>query len=455
MVMSKIVEKFAQKLPVAVMAHATLERAFAPAALDALFLRHAERQYDRALLFSSAVSLMALVVCGEHPSVRKAYAAMREELPVSLTAVYAKLGNIEVGTCEALVAHSAATLAPIIDELGGPPEPWLPGRRIKVLDGNHIAATERRLAALRGSVAGPLPGLSLVVLEPETGLATQMVGCEDGHAQERTLLAPVLTNLVPRDVLIADRNFCTLGFLSGVDSKGAGFVIRQHASMPLESAGTLRAAGAVASGTVHEQDITLRHENRAVRARRVVVRLATPTRDGDVELAILTNLSSSVADAQSIASLYARRWTIESLFARIERNLKSEIASLGYPGAALFAFAVALTVSNVFAVVQAALRAAQREQADAKVAAMALSEHALVEEMRTSERGMVEIVDEEDWEPIHVMPSAEFARFLVATARHAKWHRYEKSKRGPKVVRKRTRFADVPHVSTAKLLGRA
>ena len=77
----------------------------------------------------------------------------------------------------------------------------LPGYRIHVLDGNHLAATERRLAVLRGCAAGPLPGHSLIVLEPEVGLVVQMVACEDGHAQERTLLEPVIAAAGPGDVL--------------------------------------------------------------------------------------------------------------------------------------------------------------------------------------------------------------------------------------------------------------
>jgi hypothetical protein len=63
---------------------------------------------------------------------------MREQIPVSLTALYAKIDGVEVGTSEALVAHSAERLRPIVEELGAPDEPWLEGHRIKVLDGNHL-----------------------------------------------------------------------------------------------------------------------------------------------------------------------------------------------------------------------------------------------------------------------------------------------------------------------------
>ncbi len=62
--------------------------------------------------------------------------------------------------------------------------------------------------------------------------------------------------------------------------------------------------------------------------RRGVLRLDTPTRDGDTEMAILTNLATSVADAKMVADLYRRRWTVESLFARVERNLQGELLSL-------------------------------------------------------------------------------------------------------------------------------
>ena len=330
MVLSKVFEKFAEGIPISVMARALMERALEPKALDALFRERAKRQYEKRLLFSSLVELMALVVCGMHRSVRKAYEAMREQLPVTLSALYGKLDGVEVATSGALVAYSAERLRPVVEELGATRTPWLRGHRIKVLDGNHLAATERRLDVLRDCAAGPLPGQSLVVLEPETGLATQMVGCEDGHAQERSLLEPVLAGVQPKDVYIADRNFCTLGFLFGVAARDGFFVVRQHAKLPIVSQGTLHRRGRTDSGELFEQTVTLRlgEDERVVR--RIVLRLDTPTRDGDTEMAILTNLASDVANAKMVADLYRRRWTVESLFARVERNLQSELAALGY-----------------------------------------------------------------------------------------------------------------------------
>ena len=448
-------QKFAESSPVAVMARALMERALEPKALDALFRERAERQYEKTLLFSSLVDLMALVVCGVHRSVHKAYAAMREQLPVTLSALYAKLDGVEVGTSGALVAHSADRLRPVIEALGMPSAPWLRGYRIKALDGNHLAATERRLAVLRDCAAGPLPGQSLVVLEPETGLATQMVGCEDGHAQERSLLQPVLAGVQSKDVYIADRNFCTLGFLFGVAERRGFFAIRQHANLPVVSEGTLRRRGRTDTGEVLEQSVTLRLEGRQLVLRRDVLRLDTPTRDGDNEMSILTNLPAKDADARAVADLYRRRWTIESLFARVERNLRSELATLGYPGAAVFAFSVALVASNVFAVVHAALTAAQKNHQDDAVAQMPLSDMSIVEEIRTVHRGMSIILGDGHWRSFRTMPAHQLAKLLLRWARHVDWVVFRKAVRGPKVTRKRTRFLDTPHVSTARLLGRA
>lgn len=455
MVLSKVFDKFAEGSPISVMTRALMERALEPKALDTLFGQSACRQYEKRLLFSSVVELMALVVCGMHPSVRKAYEAMRKELPVTLSAVYAKLDGVEVGTSQALVAYSAERLRPVLDELGAPEAPWLRGHRIKVLDGNHLAATERRLKVLRGCAAGPLPGQSLVVLEPETGLATQIVGCEDGHAQERSLLAPVLDEVRPKDVYIADRNFCTLGFLFGVAAHGGLFVVRQHAQLPLVSEGTLRRRGRTDSGELFEQPVTLRLDGESLRIRRIVLRLDTPTRDGDTEMAILTNLEANVASATVVADLYRRRWSVESLFARVERNLQSELAALGYPGAAVFTFAVALVASNIFAVVRAALVAAQRNHPDDKIARMPLSDLAIVEEVRTVHRGMNIVLDDKHWHRFQTIPAAQLAKALLCWTQHVDWGRLRKSVRGPKVTRKRTRFLDTPHVSTARLLGRA
>jgi hypothetical protein len=119
--------------------------------------------------------------------------------------------------------------------MGGCNEPILPGYRTKFLDGNCIEATSPRIKSLGNTKAGALPGKSLVIFDPELGIAKDVIPCDDGHAQERSLLQPVIEAIEPNDLIVADRNFCVLSFLFGIALKKAYFVIRQHKSTPYKS----------------------------------------------------------------------------------------------------------------------------------------------------------------------------------------------------------------------------
>src|SRR5262249_37546036 len=154
----------------------------------------------------------------------------KKRLRVSDQAVYDKLDGMELGVSAALVEDSAQQAAAVINALGARRQPWLPGYRVRILDGNHLSGTEHRLEELRTTWAAALPGKVLDVIEPETGLSRHVILTPDGHAQERSLLDEVLTKVEKRDLLTADRNFCTLKFLFGIAAAEAFFLIRQHGS---------------------------------------------------------------------------------------------------------------------------------------------------------------------------------------------------------------------------------
>jgi hypothetical protein len=78
-------------------------------------------------------------------------------------------------------------LTPLIAQLEGARAPWLPGSRVKILAGNCLEASDRRLKVLREVQGGALPGKSLGVYAPAQGLVSDVFPCEDGHAQERSL----------------------------------------------------------------------------------------------------------------------------------------------------------------------------------------------------------------------------------------------------------------------------
>ena len=88
------------------------------------------------------------------------------------------------------------------------------------------------MKVLRHDSSAALPGKSLVVLDHSLGLATDICPCEDGHAQERSLIPEVLETVEAGDLWLADRNFCTTGFIFGIESQQAFFLLRQHQNLP-------------------------------------------------------------------------------------------------------------------------------------------------------------------------------------------------------------------------------
>jgi hypothetical protein len=445
-----VFQAFIERSPIGVMAQAVVVNLFRPDRLDELFERTAQRQYQRTLLFSAVVELMHGVVLGVEPTVYAAYRKRRHALPVSDQAVYDKLDGMELGVSAALIRDAAQQAEAVIDHLGARRESWLPGYRVRILDGNHLAATEHRLEELRTTWAAPLPGRALVVLEPASGLATHVFLTPDGHAQERSLLDEVLATVEPDDVWIADRQFCTLKFLATIAVKRGFFVIRQHGTLKGQLRGGRVFQGDSPTGKVYEQAIDIHFEGQTVRLRRITVELNQATRDGDWCLHLLTNLPARVR-AVTAAELYHHRWSIEKLFWEVTTTLTCEVRTLCYPKAALFVFCLALMAANAVAVIKAALRAAHGTEA-----ADELSGYYLALEVRQVHPGLMIAIPPEDWAPIAALTGKAFARLLKDVAARADLARYRKTPRGPKKPPpKKSRYRNGGHVSTHKLLTEA
>lgn len=449
MAMSAVLERFFQSAPVCAMHRALLEQVFAPAELDAVFERAARVQYQRELLFSTLVELTSQVVCRISKSVHAAYQRQREKVSVSIRALYGKLNHVETDTSRALVQHTAQRVMDLIERTQGKRAPLLPGYRTRILDGNHLGKSEHRLGVLRGTAAGALPGHALVLLDPEYMVITDVIPCEDAHAQERSLLDQVLPRVAPRDVLIEDRNFCTRAFLWGIQRKEAFFVIRQHARMRCESAlSAPHARGESSTGEVYEQTIEIRDPSsgETTNVRRVTLKLTQPTRGGDREVHLLSNLPQDVSAIQ-VAELYRQRWTLEQAFNELTTHLRCELNTLGYPKAALFAFCVAVCSYNLLAAVQGALRGAHGEQKMEQV-----SNYFLTDEINTVYAGMMVATPPEEWQRFATMTPHAFAAQLRRWAATVDLTRYPKQRRGPKKPKPKPPNAQFQHVSTARLL---
>lgn len=446
MVMGDVFARFLAESPICVMEQALLENVFAPAKLDAVFAATAVRQYHRQLLFSTLVDLTAQVVCRVRPSLHAAY--RRAAPAASVQAMYAKLNGVEPATTRALVQATAAAIGQLIDQLGGRPRPLLPGYRVRLLDGNHFSGSAHRLQVLRGTAAGALPGQALVLLDPQQQLVVDVFPCEDGHTQERALLHQVLPVIARRDLVIADRNFCTRAFLVGLAQRQAKFILRQHGRLPWTPTGRQRRCGRSATGRVYEQAVVVADPatGRPLALRRVTVKLHKPTRDGARELHLLTNLPARVR-AERVARLYRQRWRLETAFQELTVHLRCELNTLGYPPAALFAFGVALCSYNLLAAIKAALRGAH--PADV---AEAVSNYYLTEEISAVQRGMLIALPPATWEPFQNLSSAALAAQLLAWARGIDLTKYRKHPRGPKKPRAKRPNAQFRHVATARLL---
>lgn len=446
----KVFRPFIEERPICVMARGVLENLFNPGRIDELFERTAEVQYTRELMFSSVVDLMGQVVLGVQPSVHAAYQAQAEKIGVSDQAVYDKLNHVELGVSAELVHDSARQAAPVICTLRGKLPPLLKGYRTKILDGNHLSASEHRIKELRRTWAAPLPGKILVVLDQELMVASDVFLCEDGHAQERSLLDEVLLRVQRGDLWIADRNFCTIDFMIGIAARPSTFIIRQHGQLKGTLVGRRRTKGKTGTGKVYEQEIRITDsQGKTLTLRRITVKLKEPTRDGDTEIHLLTNLPAQDASARKVAELYAKRWTIETMFQELTETLTCEVNTLGYPKAALFGFCLALMAYHAVSVIKAALRAVHgRETVEKDISAYYLSL-----EISQTYDGMMIAIPAPRWEVFRKLTPSELARVLKDLAANVNLRRYQKHPRGPKKPPpKKSKYKNGGHVSTAKLI---
>ena len=445
-------ERFVEASPVSVMMRAVIENLFHPERLERLFDETAVTQYTRKLPFATVAEVMGEVVFNVNPSINAALVERSGTLPVSVTAFYQKLNGIEPAVSAVLVRDSAVHLTPVIRKLGLR-TPLLPGYNIRILDGNHFAATEHRLLETRRETAAPLPGQALVVLDPDVRLAVDVIPCEDGHAQERSLLNQILPSVRVKDLWIADRNFCTLGFLSGIVRRKGRFLIRHHANMPLQLIGRRKLIGQSNTGKVFEQQarMTDPDSGREMKIRCITVKLNVATRDKEQEIHILTNLSKTAADGLKVADLYRKRWSVESLFQEMTENLTCEIKTLGYPRAAVFAFCLALVAWNGMSVIHAALRNVYGEETvDENVSSFYLSL-----EIAQVYNGMMIAIPAAEWTIFQNLSTAKMASVLIQLAGKVSLAKFQKSKRGPKRQQPQRKYSgNGQHVATAKLLAR-
>jgi hypothetical protein len=443
-------KRLVQEAPEAVMVRTVLEHALEPEAVNAVFEESRDDQYTRTLLFSSLVDLMALVVCRVRRSVSAAFKLYKDRFTVSLKSVYNKLNATDPSVCCAIFRHAADRMQQVIEELGVPERPLMPGYKTRILDGNQFAATEHRIKELRTIASGPLPGKALVVWNADQRMIADVHFSEDSYTQERRMMVDVLDSIQAGELWIADRNFCTAAALWQIRASGAFFIIRRHArNVRFRATGPEQRVGQSETGIVYETPVAIEDDfGDSFNARLVRVELKSATRDGDTSIELFTNLPPTVTAIQ-VAEAYRERWQLETVFFELDRVFEGEIKSLGHPGAALLAFSMSLIAYNAIRVVRTAMAAVHGHQAADRV-----SDYYFTELVITDWRALDILASPEEWTHKfgHASPRA-IASALKNAAKHVDMERIRKTTRGPKKPPpKRTTNKRKPHVSTYRVL---
>jgi Transposase DDE domain len=442
-----MMDRFIQKSPLAVMTRCIAQSLMGDK-LDEIFQQNRTLQYDDTIKFSTIAMSMAEIALGTVENRNQAYREYKDELQTSVVAYYGKLNRTEPKISEALVRYSADQATSLLKHLDFQEWEVLPGYRCFSIDGNHLQKTEKRLKETRGLCAAPLPGTVVARFDHQTGLFDQAYLLEDGHAQESTVLDRAIADIESKALLIADRHFCIVSFMLKVSGQCGAFLIRHHGRLKGQLLGKREFAGKIASGRVYEQAMEISTADQTLVVRRITLELVEPTRDGDMEIHILSNVPKDDANGCVLADLYRSRWEIENAFYILTMTLNCESKANCYPRCALFQFCMAMFAYNCRQVLLAALYAEHKQES-----VEAMSQYQIAKDIVGPMEGMQTAITDEEWEVMIPKRAEGMAQLLREISRKVDIRSYRKSVRGPKQPTiKRKRCKAGTHVATHKLL---
>lgn len=447
-----VIKRFSKEAPAAMLFRGLFARVFSDERMDQIFCDHKERQIESPVVFSSLIHLLTPVISGGKPSVHASYQEREEQLGVSKQAVYDKLQGVEPAVSGALVKVPVAELSQVLIKAKATKQDPVPGYHTFVIDGKRLDGTEHRLLETRSMKSAPLPGTVLAMLDTRLEMFVDVACDPDSYACERKVVLPLLEHLEKGALYLADRNFCDGPLINHFLKRESFFILRHHGRSPRwrkVKGSRLRKVRKDARGaTVYEQEIEVTLPDGSWRRlRRVTAKLVEPTRDGDTELHLLTNLPTSVS-AVVIADAYAERWTIETCLGHLAQALNAEINTLAYPGAALLCFCLALVLFNIISALKTLLTAFS-----AAAHVPALSYYYLALEIAETRLGIEIAIDDAYWKHCAELPLSKFILWIKSIAKPANLRPYRKHPRGPKrPPPKRASGKKRAHVSTHRIL---
>lgn len=444
---SEIFDRYVNKAPFAVMTRVLIQD-FIGSHLNRIFDDNRLLQYDYIASFQAVAATVADVVLNFSENFNQAYKEHKEKLGVSRQSFFAKTRGTEPAVSEAIVEHSAKRAIAMQDAMGFVPWDLLPGYRCLSVDGNVLAKSDKRLKVLHEVNSAPLPGKIVARFDLQRQIFDRAYVLLDGHSQESTCCDRIIDDLVSKDVIIADRHYCIVPFLTKIAEASAFFAIRQHGRLKGVLLGKRKRIGRISTGMVYEQEMKLSDEDDAMTVRRITVELDEPTRDGDKVIHVLTNLPSDVY-ATEVGELYRHRWEEETAFNVLQMTLTCEHSGIGHPKAATFLFCMSLLAFNLRQTIFAALYATHDEEEVEETSHFHISKN-----VSDKTEGMLIAITEDEWTELIPSTIKGLASLLMRIARKIDLSEYRKSRRGPKKKKPhRSRNVASSHLSTAKLLG--
>jgi len=405
-----------------VLVRGAMERWLAPDVLAEVARTSGGANYERKITLEALTALMLDAVLGMQPSVHAAAVARRDEWQGSLQALYGKLARVEPRFSVGLVRRTAEGILPLVTRA-------MRRKRstysVKILDGTMPDGSEHRLSALRDLRAAGLPAKAVVVYDLATGVCERAAVSEDAYAGEKPLAEALVDEARPGELYVGDRGFCTVRIMGRIIDRGAAFVVRELAHDMVYD--DRRPERRRKESLVGEAQVSLRCRERdcAWRLRRIHVHLDEPTRDGDREVRLLTNLPTSFK-ARDVADLYRRRWQVERYFHLVKRELHGQLPSLGEPRAAIFALCAALAAGNVLAWIKSLTRGKRGGDEPA------LSGYYLALEISRGYAAVEALTGERDWQALAALSDRGFQKWAARLADAVDWSRYVTHPRGPK-----------------------
>ena len=116
---------------------------------------------------------------------------------MSVQTLYDKIKRTEPNLVRAQVAGSTERLGDVLAPMIEDKAPTVPGYRLRIVDSNHLPASEKWLKPLRRFRGAALPGHSLVIYYPDRETVVDLEPSEDAHAQERTVMTLLLERARP------------------------------------------------------------------------------------------------------------------------------------------------------------------------------------------------------------------------------------------------------------------